>query len=86
MEKNKLDILRAKVFQPKASGARIENIRKKHYRFLIVCEGEKTEPNYFKALARDEKYTAVIDVDVKGLGERSTEDKEEFREMQFFAI
>lgn len=72
MEKNKLDILRAKVFQPKASGARIENIRKKHYRFLIVCEGEKTEPNYFKALARDEKYTAVIDVDVKGLGRSTT--------------
>jgi hypothetical protein len=33
-------------------------------RFLIVCEGEKTEPNYFKSFRVSKKV-----VDVHGLGE-----------------
>jgi hypothetical protein len=33
--------------------------------FLIVCEGEKTEPNYFISFPVDKK---IIEVDIKGLG------------------
>lgn len=33
--------------------------------FLIVCEGEKTEPNYFKSFPVD---TKVIKLDIKGEG------------------
>ena len=72
MGKSKLQLLCESSAQPKAGSARIENVRPKHYRFLIVCEGEKTEPNYFKALACDDKYTAVINVDVKGVGRSTT--------------
>ena len=72
MGKSKLQLLCESSAHPKAGSARVENVRSKHYRFLIVCEGEKTEPNYFKALARDDKYTAVIDVDVKGVGRSTT--------------
>jgi hypothetical protein len=40
------------------------NIRDVKSRFLIVCEGEKTEPNYFKSFRVPKKV-----VDVHGLGE-----------------
>ncbi len=36
--------------------------------FLIVCEGEKTEPHYFKSFPVDRK---VIKVDVKGEGKNT---------------
>lgn len=35
-------------------------------RFLIVCEGEKTEPNYFRSFRVPKN---VAEIDVKGLGE-----------------
>ena len=38
-------------------------------RFLIVCEGEKTEPNYFKALAAEFKLS--VKVEVEGLGDNT---------------
>lgn len=34
-------------------------------RFLILCEGEKTEPNYFRSFRVNKK---VIDLDIEGLG------------------
>ncbi len=34
-------------------------------RFLIVCEGEKTEPNYFEGF----RVSKVVEIDVQGLGE-----------------
>lgn len=47
--------------------------------YLIVCEGKKTEPNYFKGLKRkiNEKYGNKVDVlipniDVKGTGMNTT--------------
>ena len=61
---------------------RKENIREiAPYRYLIICEGEKTEPNYFKGIKDriDIKYKDRIDVkekielDVEGTG-RNTED------------
>ena len=36
--------------------------------FLIVCEGEKTEPNYFKSFPVD---TKVIKLDIKGEGKNT---------------
>ena len=35
-------------------------------RFLIVCEGEKTEPNYFRSFRVPKN---VVEIDVKGVGE-----------------
>ncbi|MBR4690218.1 MAG: RloB domain-containing protein [Bacteroidales bacterium] len=37
-------------------------------KILIVCEGTKTEPNYFEAFGTYNRGTVVYDVDVKGLG------------------
>lgn len=61
---------------------RKENIRERApYRYLIVCEGGKTEPNYFEGIRKmlDEKHKDKIDVkvrielDIEGTG-RNTED------------
>lgn len=38
-----------------------------NFSILIVCEGERTEPNYFEAKI-DQRYSKVIEVDVKGEG------------------
>lgn len=43
------------------------NIRTVNLIILIVCEGEKTEPNYFKSITKT-KYTDVMKVDVEGEG------------------
>lgn len=40
---------------------------------LIVCEGTKTEPNYFEALAQKQQGIIVYDVEVKGLGRGTTD-------------
>lgn len=42
---------------------RLINVRPVRQRFLIVCEGEKTEPNYFRSFR-----VPKLVVDVKGLG------------------
>ena len=42
------------------------NTRKVRQRFLIVCEGEKTEPNYFNSFRVPKD---VIQIEVKGVGE-----------------
>jgi hypothetical protein len=42
------------------------NIREVRQRFLIVCEGEKTEPNYFRSFRVPKN---VAEIDVQGLGE-----------------
>ncbi|HEY9822492.1 MAG TPA: RloB family protein [Candidatus Sericytochromatia bacterium] len=40
--------------------------REVRQRFLIVCEGEKTEPNYFRSFCVPKN---VAEIDVQGLGE-----------------
>lgn len=59
---------------------RKENIKKlAPYRYLIVCEGLKTEPNYFKGIKRkiNAQYSGRIkikeriDLDIKGLGKNT---------------
>lgn len=52
----------------KAAKKRKENIRSKIVRFLIVCEGERTEPNYFKKLI-DNHYSEVRKEDIMGVGQ-----------------
>lgn len=41
---------------------------------LIITEGEKTEPNYFKALKEEinKKYPGRISIDIEGIGEGTT--------------
>lgn len=40
-------------------------------KILIVCEGTKTEPNYFEAFRVFNNGTVVYDIDVKGLGDNT---------------
>ncbi len=53
--------------QAKAAKKRQENVRDEHVRFLIVCEGEKTEPFYFDALVKNCTST-VREVTIEGEG------------------
>ena len=43
------------------------DLRSQHLNYLIVCEGEKTEPNYFKAIV-ETRNSSVISVDLEGIG------------------
>jgi hypothetical protein len=53
------------------------NIREIRQRFLIVCEGEKTEPNYFRSF----RVPKVV-IDIQGLGKNPSSLVEEARELQ----
>lgn len=70
LPKSKIEELKKQKREAKAAKKRKENTRSKIVRFLIVCEGKRTEPNYFKALIKDQ-YSNVIEEDVLGEG-RST--------------
>lgn len=48
--KEEIAKLRRERKEAKAAKKRKENVREKLVRFLIVCEGTKTEPHYFEAL------------------------------------
>lgn len=50
---------------PRLGPRRRVNEREIRQRFLIVCEGTETEPNYFRAFRVPKN---VIDVDIRGLG------------------
>ena len=54
----------------KAARKRKIATRDKIVRFLVVCEGERTEPNYFKELVKD-RYSEVRSEEIVGEG-RST--------------
>ncbi len=43
------------------------DVREPKQRFLIVCEGERTEPNYFRGLRQDHRLNATVTVMGKGL-------------------
>ena len=55
-----------KSHKPLVNSGREQGTRGKIVRFLIVCEGKKTEPNYFKAFT--ERWSEVKEVNVKGCG------------------
>ena len=52
--------------KPIVGSGREQGTRAHIVKFLIVCEGEKTEPNYFKAFT--ERWSEVKEVNVKGCG------------------
>ena len=52
---------------PLVNSERKQGTRAQIVRFLIVCEGEKTEPNYFRAFI-DNRRSEVKEVKVKGCG------------------
>lgn len=51
---------------PLVSSGRRQGTRAQIVRFLIVCEGEKTEPNYFRAFT--ERWSEVKEIKVAGCG------------------
>ena len=67
MAKSKLQQLKLSKKQARAQRSRAENQKHEIVRFLIVCEGTKTEPNYFKALIKD-RYSSIREVTVEGEG------------------
>lgn len=70
LPKSKIEQLKREKREAKAAKKRKVATRDKIVRFLIVCEGERTEPNYFKGLVKD-KYSEVRSEDIVGEG-RST--------------
>lgn len=66
-KKEEIARLRKEHREAKASKKRKENVREKLVRFLIVCEGKKTEPHYFEALLNN-YVSAVREVTIEGEG------------------
>ena len=65
--KEEITKLRREHKEAKAAKKRKENIREKLVRFLIVCEGTKTEPHYFEALIKN-YISTVREVTIEGEG------------------
>lgn len=70
LPKSKIEQLKREKRQAKAEKKRKVATREKIVRFLIVCEGERTEPNYFMELVKD-KFSEVRSEEIIGEG-RST--------------
>lgn len=70
LPKSKIEQLKREKREAKAAKKRKVATRDKIVRFLVVCEGERTEPNYFKELVRD-RYSEVRSEEIVGEG-RST--------------
>jgi hypothetical protein len=64
---NELARLRQERGKSKATNGRKEKGRQRQVRFLIVCEGTKTEPYYFEALVQG-SMSDVREVNVEGVG------------------
>lgn len=65
--KNEIARIRQERREAKASKKRKENVREAIVRFLIVCEGTKTEPLYFQSLI-DNNFSSVREVKIEGKG------------------
>lgn len=65
--KGEIERLRRERREAKAAGKRKEATRERFVRFLIVCEGEKTEPHYFESLVKNHIST-VREVKIEGEG------------------
>ena len=70
LPKSKIEQLKREKREAKAAKKRKVATRDKIVRFLVVCEGERTEPNYFKGLVKD-RYSEVRAEEIVGEG-RST--------------
>lgn len=67
LPKSKIEQLKREKRRAKAAKKRKIATRDKIVRFLIVCEGERTEPNYFRELVKD-KYSEVRSEEIVGEG------------------
>ena len=65
--KEELAKLRRARREAKAAKKRQESVRDRHVRFLIVCEGSKTEPYYFRSLVKNYE-SSVREETIKGEG------------------
>ncbi|HTB32525.1 MAG TPA: RloB family protein [Bacteroidia bacterium] len=65
----KIDNAIKKRLARKEKSRKIEARRERTY-FLIICEGEKTEPNYFIGLKKDlpKGTLSIVDITIKGIG------------------
>ena len=70
LPKSKIEQLKREKREAKAAKKRKVATRDRIVRFLIVCEGERTEPNYFRELVKD-RYSEVRAEEIVGEG-RST--------------
>lgn len=70
LPKSIIEQLKREKREAKAAKKRKVATRERIVRFLIVCEGERTEPNYFRELVKD-RYSEVRSEDIVGEG-RST--------------
>src|SRR5574344_625657 len=70
LPKYKIEQIKREKREAKAAKKRKENSRSQIVRFLIVCEGTRTEPNYFRALVKN-AFSEVREEDIFGEG-RST--------------
>ena len=70
LPKSRIEQLKREKREAKAAKKRKVATREKIVRFLVVCEGERTEPNYFRELVRD-RYSEVRSEEIVGEG-RST--------------
>ncbi|MCH4183309.1 MAG: RloB family protein [Prevotella sp.] len=81
MSKSKIQQLEYNVSKAKASQVKV-GWKPKVVRFLIICEGEKTEPNYFKSLIKNPKYSSVLKVNLEGEGKTTVPLVEKTKEIK----
>lgn len=67
LPKSKIEEIKKAKRQEKLNKKRKVAVRPVSISFLIVCEGEKTEPNYFRALIKD-RYSDIREVKIEGEG------------------
>lgn len=67
LPKHKVEEAKKAKQQAKADKKRKVETRVPHVSFLIVCEGTKTEPNYFEALIQD-RNSEVVEYEIAGEG------------------
>lgn len=68
LPKHEFEELKKAKRQAKLDKKRKVAVRNVSVSFLIVCEGERTEPNYFKALIKD-RYSDIREVTIEGKGQ-----------------
>ena len=68
LPKHRFEEIKREQRQAKLDKRRKVAIRNVSVSFLIVCEGERTEPNYFKALIKD-RYSDIREVTIEGKGQ-----------------
>lgn len=81
--KAKIDNATKKRFE-RQEKKRIQDEKPKQRFFLIVCDGEKTEPNYFESIKKHLRSNAIelIDLEVHGKGKNTLGTVEEARKLK----